>query len=110
MDHNKLWKILQDMGLLDHLTCPLEICMQVKKQQLELDKKKWTASNIGKRVCQSSKFLLCLFNFYAEYIMRKARLDEAQAKIKTGVRNTNNLRYDTTLMTESKEDLKSRLI
>ena len=48
MDHNKLWKILQDMGLLDHLTCPLEICMQVKKQHLELDKKKWTASKLGK--------------------------------------------------------------
>ena len=65
---------------------------------------------IGKRVCQGSKLSPCLFNFYAEYIMQKARLDEAQAKIKTGVRNTNNLRYDTTLMTESKEDLKSHLI
>ena len=99
------------MGLLDHLTCPLEICMKVEKQQLEPDKKQWTASNLG-RVCQGSILSLCLLNFYAEYIMRKARLDEAQAKIKNDGRNTSNLRYadDTTLMAESKEDLKSLLI
>ena len=66
----------------------------------------------GKRVSLSCILSPCLFNFYAEYIMQKARLDEAQAKIKIGGRNTNNLKYadDTTLMAESKEDLKSLLI
>ena len=67
---------------------------------------------LGKRVCQGSILSLCLLNFYAEYIMQKARLDEAQAKVKNGGRKTSNLRYayDTTLMSESKEYLKSLLI
>ena len=67
---------------------------------------------IGKGVCQGCTLLPCLFNLYAEYIMRNARLDEAQAGIKIAGRNTNTLRYadDTTLMTESKEELKSLLI
>ena len=78
--------------------------MQVKKQQLELDMEKQTGSKSGK---ESSRLILspCLFNLYAEYIMRNAGLDEAQAEIKFAGRNVNNLRYadDTTLMAESEE-------
>ena len=83
--------------------------MQVKKQQLEPDMKQWT--QIGNGVHQGSILIPCSFNLYAEYIMRNARLDEAQAGIKIAWRNINNLRYgdDTTLMAESEEDLKSLL-
>ena len=81
--------------------------MQVRKQQLELD-----MEQIGKGVRQGCILLSCLFNFYAEYIMRNAVLDEAQAGIKIARRNINNLRYadDTTLMVESEEELKSLLM
>ena len=86
--------------------------MQVKKQQLELDMEQQTGSKIRKGVCQGYILSPCLFNLYAEYIMRNAGLDEAQAGIKTARRNINNLRYadDTTLMAESKEELKSLLM
>ena len=87
--------------------------MQVKKQQLELDMKQWTGSKLGKEgVHQDYVLSPCLFNLYAEYVMRNAGLDEAEAGIKIAGRNSNNLRYadDTTLMTESKEELKSHLI
>ena len=79
--------------------------MQVKKQQLEPDMEQQTGSKLGKESP-------CLCNFYAEYIMGNARLDEAEAGIKNAGRNINNLRYadDTTLMKESKEELKSLLI
>ena len=85
--------------------------MQVRKQQLELDMEQQTGSK-RKGVCQGCTLSPCLFNFYAEYIMRYAGLDEAQAGIKITGRNMNNLRYtdDTTLMAESKEDLKSILM
>ena len=81
--------------------------MQVRKQQLELDMKK-----IGKGVRQGCILSPCLFNLYAEYIMRNAGLEEAQAGIKIAGRNINNLRYadDTTLMAESEEELKSLLM
>ena len=81
--------------------------MQVRKQQLELD-----MEQIGKGVCQGCILSPCLFNLYAEHIMRNVGLEEAQAGIKTARRNINNLRYadDTTLMTESEEELKSLLI
>ena len=81
--------------------------MQVKKQQLELDMEQWT----GKGVCQGCMMSLCLFNLYAEYLMRNAGLDETQTGIKIAGRNINNLRYadDTTLMAES-EELKSLLM
>ena len=87
-----------------------EMCMQVKKQQLEVDMEKdWFQT--GKWVCQDCILSPCLFNFYEEYIMRNARLDEAQAGMKIAGRNINNLRYadDTTLMAES-EELKSLLM
>ena len=85
--------------------------MQVKKQQLELDMEQhWF--QIGKGVPQGCILSLCLFNLYAEYIIRNARLDETQAEIKIARRNINNLRYadDTTLMAESVEELKSLLM
>ena len=86
-----------------------ETCIQVKKQQLELDMEQWTGSKLAKGVHQGCILLPCLFNFYAEYIMQNARLDEAQAGIKIARRNINNLRYadDSTLMEESEEELKS---
>ena len=87
-----------------------EICMQFRKQQLELDMEQWF--QIGKGVRQGCILSPCLFNFYVEYIMWNARLDEAQAGIKIAWRNISNLRYadDTTLMAESEQDLKSLLM
>ena len=89
-----------------------EICMQVKKQQLELDMEQQTGSKLGKELRQGCILSPCLFNLYAEDIVRNARLDEAQAGIKIAGRNINHLRYadDTTLMTESEEELKSLLM
>ena len=86
--------------------------MQVRKQQLELDMEQQTAFQIGKGVCQGCISSPCLFNFYAEYIMRNAHNEETQAGIKIAGRNINNLRYadDTTLMAESEEELKSLLM
>ena len=108
MDHNKLWKILKEIGIQDHLTCLLRNLYQVKKQHLELDMEQQTWLQIGK-VRQGCILSLCLFNFYAEYIMRNTGLDEAQTATKIARRNINNLRYayDTTLMAESEEELKS---
>ena len=84
VDHNKLWKILKEMGIPDHLPASWEICMQVRKQQLELDMEQQTGSKQGKGVHQHCTLSLCLFNLYAEYIMRNADLDELQAGIKIG--------------------------
>ena len=87
--------------------------MQVRKQQLELDTKQQTGSKSGKAdTCQGCVLSPCLFNLYAEYIMRNTGLEEAQAGIKIAERNINNLRYadDTTLMAESEEELKSLLM
>ena len=86
--------------------------MQVRKQQLELDMEQQTGSKLGKGVCQGCILSPCLFKLYAEYILRNAGLDEVQARIKIAERNINNLRYadDTTLMEESKEELKSLLM
>ena len=86
--------------------------MQVRKQQLELDTEQQSGSKIGKGIRQGCILSLCLFNLYAEYIMRNAELDEAQAGIKIAGRNVNNLRYadDTTLMAESKKELKTLLM
>ena len=74
--YNKLWKILKEMGIPDPIPAYCKTCMQVKKQQLELDMETWTGSKLGKD-CQGCILTLCLFNLYAEYIMRNARLDEA---------------------------------
>ena len=100
------------MGISDHLTCLLKK-LYAGKEANSLDwagKTDWL--QIGKRIHQSCIFSPCLFNFYAEYIMRNAELDEAQAAIKIAERNINNLRDpdDTTLMAESKEELNSFLI
>ena len=86
--------------------------MQVKKQQLELDMEQQTGSKSGKGVRQGCILSTCLFNFYAEYIMQNAELDEAQPGIKIVRKNINNLKYadDTTLKADSKEELKSLLM
>ena len=86
--------------------------MQVKKQPLEPDIEQWAGSKLGKTACQGCILSPWLCNLYVEYIMRNARLDESQARIKIARRNINNLRYalGTTLMTESEEELKSLLM
>ena len=111
MDHNKLWKILQKMGIPDHLTCLWETCMQVKKQYLESDTEQQTGSKLG-RVGQGCILSPCLFNLYTEYVMWNVRLHKVQAEIKIAGKNTNNLKYvdNPTLMVESKEELKSLLM
>ena len=98
------------MGIPDHLTCLLRNLLQVKKQQLEPDMEQQTGLKLGKEYVKSV-YCLSAYLTYAEYIMRNAGLEEAQAGIKTAGRNTNNLRYadDTTLMAESEEELKSLL-
>ena len=111
MDNNKLWKILQDMGILDNLTYILKTCMQEEGTvRAGLRTMEWL--QIGKGVHQDCILSPCLFNFYAEYIRQNFELDEVQAGIKSAIRNINNLRYadDTTLMEECEEELKSLLI
>ena len=111
MDHNKLWKVFQEMGIPDHLTCLLR--NRYAGQEATVRTRHGTRDwfQIGKGVCQSCLLSPCLFNLHAEYIMQNARLDEAQAGIKIARRNISNLRYadDTTLMAES-EELKSLLM
>ena len=105
-------KILQEMGMPDHLTCLLGNLYAGQEATFRIGHGTTDWFQIGKGVHQGCILSPCLFNFYAEYIMRNARLDEAQAGIKIAGRNINNLRYadDTTLMAESKEELKSLLI
>ena len=103
VDQNNLWIILKETGIPDHLTASCETCMQAKKQQLELDMEQWTGSKLGKEYFKAVYCTLCLFNLYAEHIIRNARLDKAQAGIKISGRNISNIKYsdDTTLMAES---------
>ena len=109
VDHNKLWKILQEIGILDHLTCLLRNLYAGQEATVRTGHGTTDWFQIWKGVCQGCILSPCLFNLYAEYIMRNIRLDEAQAGIKIPGRNINNLRYadDTTLMAESEEELKS---
>ena len=112
VDHNKLWKILQEMGIPDHLTCLLRNLYAGQEATVRTGHGTMDWFKIGKGVCQGCILSPCLFNFYAEYIMRNARLDEAQVGIKIAGRNINNLRYadDTILMAESEEELKNLLM
>ena len=112
VDHQKLWKILKEMGIPDHLTCLLRNLYASQKATVRTGHKTTDQFQIGKGVSQGYILSPCLFNLYAEYIMRNAGLEEAQAGIKITKRNINNLRYadDTTLMAESKEEQKNLLI
>ena len=103
VDHNKLWKILKEMGIPDHLTCLLRNLYAGQEATVRTGHGTTDWFQTGKGVHQGCILSLRLFNSYAEYIMRNAGLDEAQAGIKTAGRNINNLRYadDTTLMEES---------
>ena len=111
VDHNKLWKILQEMGIPDHLTCFLRNLYTGQEATVRTGHGTTDWFQIGKGVRQGCILSPCFFNFYAEYIMRNAGLEEAQAGIKIAGRNINNLRYadDTTLMAEN-EELKSLLM
>ena len=104
VDYNKLWKILKEMGIPDHLICLLRNPYAGQEATVRTGHGTTDWFQIGKGVHQG-----CIFNFYAEYIMRNARLEETQTGIKIAGRNINNLRYadDTTLMAESEEELKS---
>ena len=112
MDHNKLWKILKEIGIPDHLTLLLRNLYAGQEATVRIGHGTMYWLQIEKGVCQGCILSPRLFNFYAEYIMRNARLDEAQAGIKIARRNINSLRYadDTTLMAGSEMELKSLLM
>ena len=112
VDHNKLWKILNEMGIPDHITCLLQNLYAGQEATVRTVHGTTGWFQIEKGVRQVCILSPCLFIFYAEYIMQNAELDEAQAGIKISRRNINNLRYvdDTTLVAESKEELKSFLM
>ena len=112
VDHNKLWKILKETGTPDHLTCLLRNLYAGQEATIRTGHGPIDWFQMGKGVHQDCILSPCLFNFYAEYIMRNAGLEEAQAGIKIAGRNIRNLRYtdDTTLMAESEEELKSLLM
>ena len=112
VDHNKLWKILKEMGIPDHLTCLLRNLYAGKEATVRTGHGTTDWFQIGKGVCQGCILSPCLFNFHAEYIMGNAGLEETQAGIKIVGRNLNNLRYtdDTTLVAESEEELKNLLM
>ena len=112
VNQNKLWKILQEMRIPDHLTCLLRNPYTCQEATVRTGHGTTDWFQIGKGVCQGYILSPCLFKLYAEYIMRNAGLEEAQVGIKIAGRNINNLRYsdDTTLMAESEEKLKSLLM
>ena len=109
VDHNQLWKILKEMGIPDHLTCLLRNLHAGQEATVRTGHGTTDWFQIGRRVRQGCTLSPCLFNLYAEHIMQNVRLDEAQAGMKIARRNINNLRYaeDTTLMTNSEEELNS---
>ena len=112
VDHKKLWKMLQAMGIPDHWTCLLTNLYAGQEATIRTGHGTTDWFQIGKGVPQGCLLSLCLFKLYAEYIMRNAGLAEAQAGIKNTRRNINNLRYadDTTLMAESEKELKNLLM
>ena len=112
VDHNKLWKILKEMGIPDHLTCLLRNLYADQEATVRTGHSTKDWFQIGKGVHQGCILSLCLFYLHAEYIMGGAGLEEAQAGIKIARRNINNLIYadDTTLMAESEEELKNLLM
>ena len=112
VDYHKLWKILKEMGIPDRLTYLLRNLYAGQEATVRTGHGTINWFQIGKEIHQVGILSPCLFILYAEYIMRNARLDEAQAEIKIAGRNVNNLRYadDTTLMAESEEDIKSLLV
>ena len=111
VDHHRLWKILKELGIPDHLTCLLRNLYAGQEATVRTGHETTDWFQIGKGVHQGCILSPCLFNFYAQYIMRNAGLEEAQAGIKIAGKNISNLRYadDNTLMAESKE-LKSLLM
>ena len=112
MDRNEVWKILKEMGIPDHLTCLLRNLYAGQEAIVRTGHGTTDWFQIVEGVCHGCILSPCLFNLYAECIMRNAWLDEAQAGIKIARRNINNLRYadGTTLMAESEEELKSLLM
>ena len=112
VDHNKLWKILTEIGIPDHLTCLLRNLYAGQEAAVRTRHGTTDWLQIGKGVCQGCILSLCLSSLYAENIMKNAGLEEAQVGIKIAGRNINNLRHadDTTLMAESEEELKSLLM
>ena len=112
MDHNKLWKILKEMGIPHHLTCLLRNLYAGQEATVRTGHGTTDWFQTGKGVHQGCILSPCLFNFYAEYLMRNTGLDEAQAGIKIPRRNINNLKYadDTTEMAETEEELKNLLM
>ena len=118
MDHNKLWKILKEMGIQDHFACLLRNLYAGQETTVRTGHgtKDWFQIRKGFQIenglHQGCILSPCLFNLYTEYIMRNGGLEEAQAGIKIAGRNINNLRYadDTTLMAESEDELKSLLV
>ena len=112
VDHNKLWKILKDMGIPDHLTCLLRNLYGGQEAIVRTGHGTTDWFQIGKGVRQGCILSPCLFNFCAEYIIGNAGLEQTQAGIKIAGRKINNLRYahDTTLMAESEDELKSLLM
>ena len=111
MDHSTLWKIVKEMGIPDHLTCLLRNLYAGQEATVRTGHGATNWFQIGKGVYQSCILSPCLCNLYAEYIMRNAGLDEAQAGIKITGRNINNLRYaDDTMLMAEREELQSLLI
>ena len=112
VDHNKLWEILKEMGIPDHLTCLLRNLYVGKEATVRIRHGTMNWFKIGKGVHQGCILPPCIFDLYVEYIKLSAGLDESQAGIKIAGRNINNLRYtdDNTLMAERKEELKSLIM